>query len=85
MLSGVFWYSGTVAIAVSHIIKALIVPSVNTAGITALFYQYFEEDRSLAGITPYIFRIEEFSRIKKAAVVGCLVKIRRTLDISLPV
>ena len=85
LLSGVFWYSGTVAIAVSHIIKALIVPSVNTAGITALFYQYFEEDRSLAGITPYIFRIEEFSRIKKAAVVGCLVKIRRTLDISLPV
>ena len=67
--------SGTAADAVAHIIKALIIPSVNNAGITALFYQYFEEDRSLANITPYIFRTEDFSFIKKAAVVGCFVLI----------
>ena len=65
--------SGISEDALAHIIKALIIPSVNNAGITALFYQYFEEDRSLAGITPYIFRTEEFSLIKKAAVVGCFV------------
>ena len=75
LLSGVLSYSGIIADAVAHIIKALIVPSVNTAGITALFYQYFEEDRSLAGINPYIFRTEQFSRIKKAPVLGCLVMI----------
>ena len=73
LISALLSYSGTVSDAVAHIIKALIVPSVNNAGITALFYQYFEEDRSLAGITPYIFRTEEFSRGKKAAVVGCVV------------
>ncbi len=28
--------------AAVHIIRAMIVPSVNNAGITALFYQYFE-------------------------------------------
>ena len=66
---------GTAADAAAHIIKALIVPSVNNAGITALFYQYFEEDRSLAGINPYIFRTEEFSRPKKIAVSGCVVLI----------
>ena len=66
---------GTAADAVAHIIKALIVPSVNNAGLTALFYQYFEEDRSLAGITPYIFRTEDFSRTKKTVVVGCVVLI----------
>jgi glycerophosphoryl diester phosphodiesterase len=66
---------GTPADAVAHIIKALIVPSVNNAGITALFYQYFEEDRSLAGINPYIFRTEEFSSVKKTAVAGCIVLI----------
>ena len=65
----------TAADAVAHIIKALIVPSVNNAGITALFYQYFEEDRSLAGITPHMFRTEEFSHTKRAAVAGCVVLI----------
>ena len=65
--------SGTPEDALAHIIKALIIPSVNNAGITALFYQYFEEDRSLARITPHIFRTEEFSFIKKAAVIGCFV------------
>ena len=64
---------GNTADAVAHIIRAMIVPSVNNAGLTALFYQYFEEDRSLAGITPYIFRTEEFSRVKKFAVTGCVV------------
>ena len=73
LISAVLSGSGTVADAVAHIIRAMIVPSVNNAGITALFYQYFEEDRTLAGITPYIFRTEEFSRGKKAAVVGCVV------------
>ena len=63
----------TAADAAAHIIKALIVPSVNNAGITVLFYQYFEEDRSLAGITPDTFRIEAFSRTKKAVVAGCVV------------
>lgn len=65
--------SGTPEDALAHIIKALIVPSVNNAGITALFYQYFEEDRSLANITPYIFRTEDFSFTKKTAVIGCIV------------
>ena len=65
--------SDTAADAAAHFVKALIVPSVNNAGITALFYQYFEEDRSLANITPHIFRTEEFSLIKKAAVAGCVV------------
>ena len=66
---------GNAADAAAHVIRAMIVPSVNNAGITALFYQYFEEDRSLAGVTPYIFRTEEFSRAGKAAAVGCLVMI----------
>jgi len=73
LISAVLPGNGNVADAVAHIIRAMIVPSVNNAGITALFYQYFEEDRSLAGITPYIFRTEEFSRTKKAAVTGCIV------------
>lgn len=64
---------GDAADAAAHIIRAMIVPSVNNAGITALFYQYFEEDRSLAGINPYVFRTEEFSRVQKAAAAGCLV------------
>ena len=64
---------GDAADAVAHIIRAMVVPSVNNAGITALFYQYFEEDRTLAGITPYIFRTEEFSRAQKAAVTACVV------------
>ena len=75
LLSKVLPGEGNVADAVAHIIRAMIVPSINNAGITALFYQYFEEDRSLAGITPYIFRTEEFSRIKKAAVVGSIVMV----------
>lgn len=33
---------GDAADAAVHIIRAMIVPSVNNAGITALFYQYFE-------------------------------------------
>ncbi len=75
ILSKVFPNGGTASDAVAHIIKALIVPSVNNAGITALFYQYFEEDRSLAGITPYIFRTEEFSRTKRTAAAGCVILI----------
>lgn len=64
--------------AVAHIIKVLLVPSINNAGITALFYQYFEEDRSLAGITPHIFRTEEFSHTKRAAAAGCVILTKRT-------
>ena len=75
LLSAAVPGGGNVADAVAHIIRVMIVPSVNNAGITALFYQYFEEDRSLAGITPYIFRTEEFSHVKKAAVVGCALMI----------
>ena len=75
LISSIVPGGGTPADAVAHIIKALIVPSVNNAGITALFYQYFEEDRSLAGINPYIFRTEEFSSVKKTAVAGCIVLI----------
>ena len=64
---------GATAVVVAHLIRAMIIPSVNNAGLTALFYQYFEEDRSLANITPHIFRTKEFTRGKKAAVVGCFV------------
>ena len=73
VISKVLAANGTASEVVVHTIRAMIVPSINNAGITALFYQYFEEDRSLANIVPYIFRTEEFSRSKKAAVVGCIV------------
>ena len=64
---------GGAADLVTHTIRAMVVPTINNAGITALFYQYYEEDESLAGIAPHIFKKEEFSRIKKAAFVGCVV------------
>ena len=64
---------GGAADAVTHAVRAMIVPSINNAGITALFYQYYEEDESLAGIMPHMFRKEEFSSVKKAAFVGCVV------------
>lgn len=73
LISKSFSNNGTAADAVAHTIKALIVPSVNNAGLTALFYQYFEEDRSLAYITPHIFRTKKFSHAKKTAVTGCVV------------
>ena len=64
---------GGAADAVTHTVRAMVVPTINNAGLTALFYQYYEEDGSLVGITPHIFRKEEFSRIKKAAFVACIV------------
>ena len=63
---------GTAAYAAAHIMKALIVPSVNNAGMTELFYQYFEENRSLAGIMPPVFRTEEFSRGKRRLLSDAL-------------
>ena len=65
-----FFHTGTVSDAVRLIIRAIIVPSVNNAGITALFYQYFEEDESLADINPYVFRTKNLSLPQKAAMTA---------------
>lgn len=73
LISAVVPDYGGAADAVTHTVRAMIVPTINNAGLTALFFQYYEEDESLAGITPHIFRKEEFSRIKKAAFVSCVV------------
>ena len=73
LISAVVPSYGGASDLVTHAIRAMVVPTINNAGITALFYQYYEEDESLAGIAPHIFRKEEFSRIKKAAFVGCVV------------
>ena len=73
LISAVVPDYGGAADAVTHTVRAMIVPTINNAGLTALFFQYYEEDESLAGITPHIFRKEEFSRVKKVAFVGCVV------------
>ena len=73
LVSAVVPNYGGASDVVTHTIRAMVVPTINNAGLTALFYQYYEEDGSLVGIAPHIFRKEEFSRIKKAAFVGCVV------------
>ena len=62
--------TGTAADAVRQIIRAILVPSVHNAGITALFYQYYEEDESLAGINPYVFRTIRPSLPQKTALTA---------------
>lgn len=65
-----FFRAGTTADAVRLIISAVFVPSVNNAGITALFYQYYEEDESLAGINTYVFRTAEPTGFHKIALTA---------------
>ncbi len=38
-----FFHTGTIADAVRQIVRTIFLPSVNNAGITALFYQYFKK------------------------------------------
>ena len=65
-----FFPAGTGVDAVRQIIRMIFVPSINNAGITALFYQYYEEDRSLADINPYVFRTKEPARSQKIALTA---------------
>ena len=53
------FHTGTAADAIKQIIRAILVPSVNNAGITALFYRYFEEDRSLTDLSRHVFQTAE--------------------------
>ncbi len=64
------FHTGTAADAVRQLIRTFIVPSVNNAGITALFYRYFEEDETLAGINPYVFRTKEPALPEKIALTA---------------
>ena len=65
-----FLHTGTTADAVRQVIRTVIVPSVNNAGITALFYQYYEEDKSLADINRYVFSTKDPSGPQKAALIA---------------
>ena len=65
--------NGVIEDALKQIIRSVLIPSVNNAALTALFYQYYEENESLAGITPHMFRTREISPRVKAAVIGCAV------------
>ncbi|MDO5138972.1 MAG: glycerophosphodiester phosphodiesterase family protein, partial [Oscillospiraceae bacterium] len=73
LIAAVLPIANTAKAVVTYIISAIIVPPVNNAGATALFYQYYEEDESLAGITPHIFKTEKFSKVKKTAMAGCFI------------
>ncbi len=64
------FHSGTDADAIRMIIRMIFVPSINNAGITALFYQYYEEDESLADINSYVFRTKEPARSQKVALTA---------------
>ena len=68
-----FFRAGTAADALSHIIRAVFVHSVNNAGITALFYRYYEEDESLAGIHQYVFRTAEPAGWQKIVLTAAAV------------
>ncbi len=68
-----FFHTGTRADAIRQIIRMIFVPSVNNAGITALFYQYYEEDESLAGIIPSVFRTKEPAISQKIALAASAV------------
>jgi glycerophosphoryl diester phosphodiesterase len=71
LLSKLFFSGGTMAAALKQIIRTIAVPSINNAGMTALFYQYYEEEASLAGIIPTVFRTKRVSPLQKSALV-CL-------------
>ncbi len=68
-----FFHTGTSADAIRMIIRMIFVPSIHNAGITALFYQYYEEDESLADINPYVFRTKEPARSHKIALTAGVV------------
>ena len=65
-----FFHSGTSADAIRMIIRMIFVPSINNAGITALFYRYYEEDKSLADINSYVFRTKEPAGSQKIALTA---------------
>ena len=65
--------TGTGADAIRQITRMIFVPSINNAGITALFYQYYEEDESLADINPYVFRTKEPAKAQKIALTAAAV------------
>ena len=65
-----FFHTGTNADAIRIIIRMIFVPSINNAGITALFYQYYEEDKSLADINAYVFRTVEPVKSQKVALTA---------------
>lgn len=74
------FHSGTGADAVRLIIRAIFVPSVNNAGITALFYQYLEEEDSLAAINAYVFRTKDPAGYQKIAMTaGAVLMLSGTL------
>ncbi len=64
-----FFRSGTILAASKQIIRTIAVPSINNAGITALFYQYYEEDASLSGIIPAVFQTKKPNLLQKGALV----------------
>ena len=65
-----FFNTGTLADAMRQIIRTIAVPSVNNAGMTALFYQYYEEDSSLAGIIPTVFRTKKPNLLQKTGMTS---------------
>ena len=85
LISAVVPDYGGAADAVTHTVRAMIVPTINNAGLTALFYQYYEEDESLAGITPHIFRKEEFRLLLSHALywyLHAVYTLRRIISIT---
>ncbi len=65
-----FFHTGTNADAIRQIIRMIIVPSINNAGITALFYQYYEEGNSLANLNRYVFRTRKPAKSQKIALTA---------------
>ena len=63
-------FNETDAHAVRMLVRMLFVPSIHNAGITALFYQYYEEDKSLADINAYVFRTKAPSAAQKLALTA---------------
>ena len=63
------------AYALGYILDMLIMPIINNAGITALFYLYFEEENSLAKITPRMFTDKKRSVNEKTLIVSSCILI----------
>ena len=61
------------AYALGYLLNMLIMPIINNAGITALFYLYFEEENSLAKITPHMFTDKKLSVNEKTLIVNACI------------
>lgn len=62
---------GTYTYALREVLQSLIVPAVNNACLTVLFYHYIDEDEQIRTLSPVVFRREVMSaRAKRVAALA---------------